>query len=101
MRRDVVAALRVAEKMLGAVGEPLHRPAEAPRRLEAQRVFPVHEGLGAEAAADIAGLHVEGVRRHLEDRLRQRVAQAVHALAADGEREALAVPFGRGSRASP
>src|SRR5262249_55090861 len=79
---DIVAALGVAQKMLGTIGEPLHWPAEATRRLQAQRVFAIHKGFGAEAAADIAGLYMEGLERHLEDRLGERVTHAVHALAA-------------------
>src|SRR5690606_30712377 len=51
--RNVVAPLRIGEKMLVAVARPLHRPAETLRSLHDQGVFAVDEYLGAEAAADV------------------------------------------------
>ena len=41
--RDVVAAVRVGQEMLVAVGHPFDRPAERLRRLHRQRIFPVVE----------------------------------------------------------
>src|SRR5262249_56601563 len=52
-RRDVVAALRVAEEMLAAVGDPFHRPLEALRRQTGKRIFAVGKEFGAETTADI------------------------------------------------
>ena len=87
--RDVVAPLRIALKMVAAVGDPFHGPVQAPSGFRGERVFAVHEALRAKAAADVAGDDAHLLRRHLQDLLRQRVAQAVHALARGRDREAL------------
>ncbi len=71
--RDVVAAMRVAEEVLGAIGDPL-----APgcfsffAATASQRIFAVDEQLGAEAAADIRRDDAHLVRRQLRDILAQR-----------------------------
>src|SRR5262249_58562794 len=46
-RRDVVAALCVAEEMLAAVGDPFHRPPEPPRRQTGKPIFAAGEEFGA------------------------------------------------------
>ena len=76
-------------KWSDAVGDPFHGRFRRASGLRGQRVFAVHEALRAEAAADIAGDDADLLRRHLQDLVGQRVAQAVHALAGDREREAL------------
>ena len=86
--REVVAALRAGDEVLAALRHPLHRPVQPARGLGRQGIFAVGEGLGAEAAADIAGDDADLVLRHPEH-ARQGLAQAVHALARDGEGEAL------------
>ena len=93
---EVVAAMGIDQEVLGAVADPLHRPAETARRFHRQRVFAIVEGLRAKAAADIVGDDADLLRRHLEDVLGQRVADAVHALRAERHREALVfgAPFG-------
>ena len=65
-RRDVVAALRIAEKMLAAVGDPFHRPPELPRGEGRERIFAIGKELGAEAAADIGRHHAHLVGGDLE-----------------------------------
>ena len=65
-RGDVVAALRVAEEMLGALGDPGHRLLELLRGERGQRVFAIDEQLGAEAAADVRRHHAHLLRRQLE-----------------------------------
>ena len=50
---EIVAALRVAQEMLGAVGHPLDRRAGRLGGQQKQRIFAIHHRLGAEAAADV------------------------------------------------
>ena len=50
----VVAAMRVGDEALGALGRPLDRPADlAPTAQVTMRLLGIVEDLGAEAAADI------------------------------------------------
>ena len=86
--RHVVAALRVADEMLAAVGEPAHRTPESPRRLENQRIFAIDHVLGAEAAADVLGDDAQLFRRDLQDLSAIEPLQDVDALAAGVQREA-------------
>ena len=58
------------------------------RSFQRQRIFAVVEGLGAEAAADIAGAHADLVAADAHD-LGQRRLHAVNALRADDQRPAV------------
>ena len=51
--RDVVAALRGGDEILGALADPFHRAAEMARRPEQHHPFRVQRVLHAEPAADI------------------------------------------------
>ena len=95
-RGDVVAALRVADEMLGAVGLPAHGAPQTPRRLENERIFAIDEALGSEPAADVLGDDAQLVRRNLQDAFGDEIAQAMRALAADvrGQAVRLGVIFG-------
>ena len=77
-RRQIVAPLRVAEEMLGAVRQPANRTPEPLRRFEDERIFAIHDGLGAEAAADVIGDDAQFVRRDLQDLVGQ-IDRAIHA----------------------
>ena len=79
---DVVAALRVADEMLGPVGLPAHGSPQAPRGFENERIFAIDEALGAEAAADVLGDDAQLVRRDLQHAFGDEIAQPVRALAA-------------------
>ena len=79
---DVVAAMRVGEEGLGAVGGPLHRPADLLRRPDADRLFGVDEDLRAEAAAHVGRDHAQLVLRRDADEGRQHEARDVRVLAA-------------------
>ena len=80
---DMVAALRVGEEMLAAVGDPLHRPAELLRRLHRQRIFPVVEALWCRSRRRHPGSCTRiCLRIDLQD-LAERVAHAMDALRAD------------------
>ena len=84
--RDVVAALRIAEEMLGAVGDPFHRTLEPLRRDSRKRIFAERKQLGAEAAAGIGRDDPHLLRRDVENHLAQNIADAVRPLAAERER---------------
>ena len=86
---DVVASLRIAEEMLGPIADPDDRTADALGGLGRKRIFAIAEGLGAEAAADIAGRDMDLVLRHFQDRIGELVANPVHALAAEMQMVAL------------
>ena len=86
---DVVAALRIADEMLGAVGDPLHRALELLRRNGRERIFAERKQLGAEAAAGVRIDHAHLLRRNVEDHLAQDIADAVRPLAAERQREAI------------
>ena len=65
---DVIAAVRVGEKRLRAVGDPFHRPADALRRPKRHDFFGIDENLRAEAAADIRRDHAQLVLgRHADE----------------------------------
>ena len=101
---DVVAALRVADEMIGAVGDPFDWSCFSLLRGDRdQRVFAIGKQLGAEAAADIGADHPHLFQRHLQHHAAEDVAQAMAALAADRQRQmiALGVVFGRPPRAFP
>ena len=81
--------LVVGEKALRAVGAPLDRAAQPARRVERADRLGIGRALHAEGAADIVADHPDPVRRHAEDRARQRRPVAGHPLAADMEGEFL------------
>ena len=55
-------------KDFGAIRRPLHRPANLPRRPEADDLFRIDEDLRAEAAADVGRDHAQLVlRRHADE----------------------------------
>ena len=56
-RGDVVAAHRVGEVALAALGGPLHRPAQGARREAGHRVLGIEERLHPEPAADVGRDH--------------------------------------------
>ena len=88
--RDVVAAVGVAEEMLGAVGDPGHRLAGQLRGDGRQRIFAIGEQLGAEAAADIGRDHPHLFGRETEHLHADDVADGVAALAAERQRVVIA-----------
>ena len=79
----------------------LHRLLQFARGDREQRIFAIGKQLGAEAAADVGADHPHLLDRDLQDVLAQDVAQAMAALAADRQRQmiALGVVFAdRGAR---
>ena len=90
-RGDVVAALRVAHEMIGAIGGPFDGPAQLARGDRDQRVFAIGKQLGAESAADIRTDHPHLLDRDLQHVLAQDIAQPVAALAADRQRQMIAL----------
>ena len=65
---DVIAAVRIGEERLRAVGDPFHRPADALRRPQRHDFFGIDENLGAEAAADVGRDHAQLVLgRHADE----------------------------------
>ena len=90
-RGDVVAPLRVAHEVIGAVGGPFDRLAQLARGNRDQRVFAIGKQLGAEPAADIRADHPHLFQRHLQDHPAQDFAQAMAALAADRQRQMIAL----------
>ncbi len=88
---EVIASLCVAHEMVGAIGGPLDRLLQLARGHRHQRIFAVREQLGAEAAADVGADHPHLLDRDLQHELAQNVAQAMAALAADGQRQVIAL----------
>ena len=91
---DIVAAVAVAEEMLGAIANPFDRAAQPFSRNRGQRIFAIRKQLGAEAAADVRRDHPHLFGRQLHHRAADDVADDMAALAAERERIALAVVFG-------
>ena len=86
-RRDLmVAAVRVGEEALGALVGPFDGPSQQARRVEEAGIFGIGHRFHAEGATDVAGEHAHFVGRHLQDVVRDLVAQPEHALAAHMER---------------
>ena len=79
--RVIVAALRGADELLAAFGNPFDGTAQPPRRPQHQHPFGIKEILDAEPAPDIGCAHGDTVGRHIEHRFGELPAQAVHALA--------------------
>ena len=98
---DVIAPVRVRKEALGALGGPLHRPADPLRRQQTDALLGVDEDLGAEAAAHVRRDDAQLVLRRDADERRDHQARDVRVLAGGVERAALgaAVVFGeRGAR---
>ena len=92
---DVVAAMRVGEEGLGAVGRPFDRAIDLLRRPDADRLFGIDEDLRAETAADIGRHHAQLVLRRDADEGRQHEPRDMRVLARRVEREGILalVPF--------
>ncbi len=90
-RGDVVAALRVAHEMIGAVGGPFDRAAQPARGDRDQRIFAIGKQLGAESAADIRADHPHLFERDFQDHSGNDLAQPMAALAADRQRQMIAL----------
>ena len=84
---DVVAAMRVGEEGLGAVGGPFHRPVDLLGRPDADRLLGIDEDLRAEAAADIGRDHAQLVLGRDADEGRQHEPRDMRVLARRVERE--------------
>src|SRR6516225_7318649 len=80
-----IAAVGVAEERLAAGRDPLDWPADAPRRPDDDGLLRVKLALHAEAAADIAGNDADAAFRHVQNLMRQRMADAVDVLGRGGE----------------
>ena len=85
---DLVALLNRGKEVLHAVLDPLHRPAEQPRRGGDGDFFRIDEELGAEAAADVGGADADAVIGHAEER-RERHPQIVRHLRRRPNRQAV------------
>ena len=77
--------MRAHDELLGAIGDPAHRPAKSPRGEQQQDPFGIEEVLHAEAAADIGRMQADVLGRHPEDELGELAADAMHALAGELE----------------
>jgi hypothetical protein len=86
---DLVAAVVACEKLLGAAGAPVHRPAELARGIGADHVFRVELGFHAESAADIADPNPDLLQRQLQHPLGQCLLQAGRVLAAGMQGDAV------------
>ena len=87
-RRDIVAALRVADEMLGAVGAPHDRAAEPPRGLDARADIRDRRRSWCRSRRRRRWSSRGALPRADAEDLRDRLPQAVHALAADMEASA-------------
>ena len=86
---DIVAAVAIAEKMLGALADPFDRLGAAVRRNGGERIFAIGKQLGAEAAADIGRDHAHLFGRQFHHRAADDVADDMAALAAERQRVAI------------
>ncbi len=86
---EVVASVGVAEEVLAALADPLHRSLEALGRDRRKRIFLVAEELGPEAAADVGRNYPHLVLGDSEHVLGDAVAHAVAALRPHGQRVAV------------
>ena len=97
--RDVVAALRGGDEILGALAHPLHRPAECARRPQQHHPFGIQRVLHAEAAADIRTGDVHPLGRHAEHAVGELRLQRMHAGAGEQQMEAVVImPADRAAR---
>ena len=86
----VVAPLRIAHEVIGAVGGPFHCLAQFSRGDGSERIFAVGKQFGAEAAADIGADHAHLFQRDLQHHAADDFADAMAALAADRQRQMIA-----------
>ena len=96
---DVVAAVGVAEEVIGAVGDPLHILLQLPRSERGEEIFAIRKDLRAETAADVRRDDAHLFRRQAED-LAQHVTLAMSALAAECHREVVALGIVLGHHAA-
>ena len=83
---DLVAAVVRDGHVLRARLDPLHRPAQLPRRPGEQDLLAVDLQLGAEAAADVGGDHAHAVLGHPELQREEELEEVRHLRGArDGE----------------
>ena len=87
--RDVVAAVRVGEERLAALGGPLDRAVDVLRRPDHRGLFGVQVDLRAEAAADVGRDHAHLVLGQAEHERRHQQALDVRVLARHVERVAV------------
>ena len=86
---DVVAAMRVAEERLGAIGGPFHRAADLLGRPDADCLLGIDEDLGAEAAPDVGRDHAQLVFGRDADEGGEHQPRHMRVLAGGVEREAV------------
>ncbi len=86
---DMVAAVRIGDEGLRAVGVPLHRPAELARGPGDDHVLRVEVDLGAKAAAHIRGDHSHLALRQAEHECGHQQALDMRVLARDVQRVAV------------
>ena len=84
-----VAAMRRGQKVLAMPALPAHRTPEPACGPQGGDVLRVHAVLHAEAAADVRGRDLHSFQRDVEHRFGQVTPDAVHALAAQQQREGL------------
>ena len=97
---DIVATLRIADKMFGAIRLPANGEAQFLGDGEHQRIFAVDKAFCAKAAADIGGDDAQLFARNLQNVFGDNVAHAMHALAADIQRPTIAGGVIFGDRAA-
>jgi hypothetical protein len=83
---DLITAVVIGQEAFAAVGGPLHRPAEPPRRPQHQHLLGIGVDLHAEAAAHVRRHHAQPLARQAEHVVGKLIAQAVHTLARGVER---------------
>ena len=84
--RAMVAAVRIGEEGLGAVGGPADRSAELPAHPAQRRFLRIDEDLAAEAAPDVRRDHAQVCLGDSQHRIAQRRAHGVRVLARRVER---------------
>ena len=84
---DVIAALRVAQEMLGAFGNPGNGTFEVFGGDRNQRIFTIGKQLRPKTAAGIWRDHAHFLDRDIQDHLAQHVANAMRALTAQRQCE--------------
>src|ERR1700677_2429496 len=78
--RDVIAALRVADEVLGTIPQPAYRPAEPARRLENERILTVDHRFRSEPTPHVLSEHAKFLWGDIQDRACYHVLLAVDAL---------------------
>ena len=82
----MIAAVRVGEKRLRAIGDPFDRTADLPRRPQADHFLGIDENLRAEGAADIGRDHAQLVFGRNADERGEHQARDVRVLTCRVER---------------